>query len=336
MKGKKSMKLTVYCARQDEQETLRTQALSRGIELELTRRPLLPDNVELARGSEAVAINGASHIDGEISRSLRDVGVKYVLTRGTGFDHMDLSAIAKYGLRCANVPAYSRNAVSEYTVMVLLSLLRGLKSELSKVAGMDFSMPLAPSRELGSMTIGVFGTGLIGSQTVRFLRGFGCHVLAYTPHPRAELAGLAEYVTAEELFRRSDAIIFHCALTGQTRGIVNRESIASMKRGVYLVNSARGELMDFAAVLDALKSGQIAALATDVYPGEASFVHKKMSGSELDKVLTELVAMDNVILTPHIAFYTNTSIENISAITLDNFRDFHDTGECANELKPRK
>lgn len=330
------MKLTVYCVRQDEAAPLRAQALERGIELELTPRRLTAETAALARGSEAVAIVASCRIDGETARALHEAGVKYVLSRGTGVDHIDLAEAARYGLRCANVPVYSHSAVSEYTVMALLALLRGLKGELSKVSALDFTLPAAPARELGSMSVGVYGTGLIGSQTARFLHGFGCRVLAYTPHPRSELDGIAEYVSADELFRRSDAIIFHCALTEQTRGVVNRGSLAEMKRGVYLVNSARGELMDFAAVLDALKSGQVAGLATDVYPNEAYFVRKNMAGSELDKVLTELVAMDNVILTPHIAFYTETAVENIIAVTLDNFLAFHGGGECANELRPRK
>ena len=329
------MKLTVYCIRDDEVEPFNRLAADFGIELETTPRRLTADTAGLAAGSEAVAIVASCRIDDEVSAKLQEAGVKYVLSRGTGCDHIDLKAASAHGLRCANVPVYSHNAVSEYTVMVLLSLLRSLKSELAKVARLDFSLPVIPSRELGSMTVGVFGTGLIGSQTVRFLHAFGCRVLAYTPHPRAELAGLAEYVSVDELFRRSDAIIFHCALTEQTRGIVNRDTIAEMKPGVYLVNSARGELMDFAAVLEGLKSGHIAALATDVYPNEAAFVRKNMAGSKLDETLVELNSREDVIITPHIAFFTDTATENIVKVTLENFKALHETGECSHELKPR-
>ena len=326
------MKLTVYCTREDEEAIFRAQAAERGVELELTPRRLTEETAALAAGSQAVAIVASCRITDGVARALRDAGVRYVLTRGTGCDHIDLAAAAGNGLRCANVRVYSQNAVSEHTVMMVLALLRGLKGELFKIRDFNFRLPEVPARELGALTAGVFGTGLIGSRTASFLRAFGCRVLAYTPHPRRELDGVVEYVTAQELFSRSDVIVFHCALTEDTRGIVNRETIAGMKDGVYLVNSARGELMDFAAVLDGLKSGKIAGLATDVYPNEAAFVRKNMAGSELDRVLSELVAMDNVIVTPHIAFYTDTAVENIISTTFENFKAFHETGRCENEL----
>ena len=327
------MKLTVYCIRDDEAGLLRTKAEELGVELELTPRRLTEETARAARGSDAVAIVTSCRVDDPTAAALQDAGVKYVLTRGTGFDHIDLAAAARHGLRCANVPVYSRSAVSEYAVMAVLALLRRFKDELRKVDRYDFELPRTPARELEALTVGVFGTGRIGSRTARLLHAFGCRVLAYTPHPRAELAGIVEYVSAEDLFRSADVIVFHCALTDATRGIVSRSTLAQMKDGVYLVNAARGELMDFAAVLDALKSGKVAGLATDVYPNEASFVRKNMAGSELDRLLTELVGMDNVIVTPHIAFYTDTAVEGIVTQTLANLMSFADTGACPNELK---
>ena len=314
------MKLTVYCIRDDEAGLFRTKAADLGVELELTPRRLTEETARAARGSDAVAIVTSCRVDDPTAAALQDAGVKYVLTRGTGFDHIDLAAAARHGLRCANVPVYSRSAVSEYAVMAVLALLRRFKDELRKVDRYDFELPRTPARELEALTVGVFGTGRIGSRTARLLHAFGCRVLAYTPHPRAGLAGIVDYVSAEELFRSADVIVFHCAL-------------AQMKDGVYLVNAARGELMDFAAVLDALKSGKVAGLATDVYPNEASFVRRNMAGSELDTLLTELVGMDNVIVTPHIAFYTDTAVEGIVTQTLANLMSFADTGSCPNELK---
>lgn len=215
------MKLTVYCIRDDEAGLFRTKAEELGVELELTPRRLTEETARAARGSDAVAIVTSCRVDEPTAAALQDAGVKYVLTRGTGFDHIDLAAAARHGLRCANVPVYSRSAVSEYAVMAVLALLRRIKGELRKVDGYDFELPLAPARELGSLTVGVFGTGRIGSRTARLLHAFGCRVLAYTPHPRAGLAGIVEYVSAEDLFRSADVIVFHCALTDATRGIVS-------------------------------------------------------------------------------------------------------------------
>ena len=182
------------------------------------------------------------------------------------------------------------------------------------------------------MTVGVFGTGFIGSRTARLLRGFGARVLAYTPHPRPELEGVVEYVDRAELFRQSEAIIFHCALTKETRNVVNAAGIASMRDGAILVNAARGELFDYAAVLAALRSGKLGGLAADVFPNETSFIRKNLAGQELDPVISGLLALDNVLITPHTAFYTATAVRGIHSVTFDNLREFLETGRCKNEL----
>ncbi len=325
------MRMTVYGLRRDEVELFDKYAAENGVDISVTRRFLDAETVELAAGSEAISIVASCRLDAELARRLHELGVKYVLTRTAGYDHIDPDALRRYGLRCARVPVYSRNAVSEHTVMLLLALIRDLKSELFRVDRHIFRLPGAHARELGSMTVGIFGTGFIGGQTARMLSGFGCRILAYARHPRADLEGLVTYVTQEELFSSSDALIFHCSLNDSTRGIVNSGTISAMKDGVCLINTARGELMDFSAVLAGLRSGKIAGLATDVYVNEASFM-RGGSGGEIDPVLAELISMDNVIFTHHIAFFTDTAVDNLIKITFENFREFETTGSCRNEL----
>ena len=326
------MKLTVYDMREDEARDFAEMAAERGVELVISSGRLTPETASLARGSKAVALVAASRIDEANARALSGAGVKYVLTRSTGWDHIDLAAAAKYGLRCANVPVYSQNAVSEYALMSLLALLRDVKGSVRRTDAQDFGLPGRPARELGEMTVGVSGTGFIGSRTARLLRGFGARVLAYTPHPRPELEGVVEYVDRAELFRQSEAIIFHCALTEETRNVVNAAGIASMRDGAILVNAARGELFDYAAVLAALRSGKLGGLAADVFPNETSFIRKNLAGQELDPVISGLLALDNVLITPHTAFYTATAVRGIHSVTFDNLREFLETGHCKNEL----
>ncbi len=325
------MKMTVYALRPDEAELFRAYGAKYNIELVTTPRRLRPENTALAAGSEAVSIVATCHLDAQLARALREQGVKYVLTRTAGYDHIERAAVEESGLRCASVPVYSQNAVSEHTVLLLLAMVRGLKRQLFDVDRHVFSLPQSHARELGSMTVGIFGTGFIGSQTARMLSGFGCRLLAYARHPDPRLEGVVSYVPMDELFARSDALIFHCALNDSTRRLVNRDTIARMKDGICLVNTARGEIMDFADVLAALKSGKVGALATDVFTDEHTFI-RRASVESLDPVLAELITMDNFLFTPHVAFFTDTAVDNLIKLTFRNLLDFASTGSCPNEL----
>ena len=331
-------KAVMYGLRPDEVPLLQKkleELRRRGQELEIITTPeyLTKDNTSLAEGADAVLIVAACKITEEVAEGLHRAGVRYILTRSTGFDQISRAAIQKYGIRAANVPVYSTNAVPEFTVLLMLSLVRKWKLMEKKLSHQDFTLQGVQGKELGSMTLGLFGTGKLGIKTAEILHAMGCTILASSPHEKEEAKPYVTYTTQDEVFRKADLLFFHCVLNDATRRMVNRESIAKMKDGVYLVNTARGGLVDFEAVLDGLKSGKIAGFASDVYDKEAPFIRKDLTGEKLeDPVLAELLSREDVILTPHVAFFTETSVSNLIRLSLESLIEFETTGTCEREV----
>lgn len=331
-------KAVMYGLRPDEVPLLQKELEElrrRGQELEIITTPeyLTKDNTSLAEGADAVLIVAACKITEEVAEGLHRAGVRYILTRSTGFDQISKEAIRKFGIRAANVPVYSTNAVPEFTVLLMLSLVRKWKLMEKKLSHQDFTLQGVQGKELGSMTLGLFGTGKLGIKTAEILHAMGCTILASSPHEKEEAKPYVTYTTQDEVFRKADLLFFHCVLNDATRQMVNRESIAKMKDGVYLVNTARGGLVDFEAVLDGLKSGKIAGFASDVYDKEAPFIRKDLTGEKLeDPVLAELLSREDVILTPHVAFFTETSVSNLIRLSLESLIEFETTGTCEREV----
>lgn len=331
-------KAVMYGLRPDEVPLLQKELEElrrRGQELEIITTPeyLTKDNTSLAEGADAVLIVAACKITEEVAEGLHRAGVRYILTRSTGFDQISREAIRKFGIRAANVPVYSTNAVPEFTVLLMLSLVRKWKTLEKKLSHQDFTLQGVQGKELGSMTLGLFGTGKLGIKTAEILHAMGCTILASSPHEKEEAKPYVTYTTQDEVFRKADLLFFHCVLNDATRQMVNRESIAKMKDGVYLVNTARGGLVDFEAVLDGLKSGKIAGFASDVYDKEAPFIRKDLTGEKLeDPVLAELLSREDVILTPHVAFFTETSVSNLIRLSLESLIEFETTGTCEREV----
>lgn len=331
-------KAVMYGLRPDEVPLLQKELEElrrRGQELEIITTPeyLTKDNTSLAEGADAVLIVAACKITEEVAEGLHRAGVRYILTRSTGFDQISREAIRKFGIRAANVPVYSTNAVPEFTVLLMLSLVRKWKTMEKKLSHQDFTLQGVQGKELGSMTLGLFGTGKLGIKTAEILHAMGCTILASSPHEKEEAKPYVTYTTQDEVFRKADLLFFHCVLNDATRQMVNRESIAKMKDGVYLVNTARGGLVDFEAVLDGLKSGKIAGFASDVYDKEAPFIRKDLTGEKLeDPVLAELLSREDVIITPHVAFFTETSVSNLIRLSLESLIEFETTGTCEREV----
>lgn len=304
-------KAVMYGLRPDEVPLLQKELEAlrrRGQELEIITTPeyLTKDNTSLAEGADAVLIVAACKITEEVAEGLH---------------------------RAANVPVYSTNAVPEFTVLLMLSLVRKWKPMEKKLSHQDFTLQGVQGKELGSMTLGLFGTGKLGIKTAEILHAMGCTILASSPHEKEEAKPYVTYTTQDEVFRKADLLFFHCVLNDATRQMVNRESIAKMKDGVYLVNTARGGLVDFEAVLDGLKSGKIAGFASDVYDKEAPFIRKDLTGEKMeDPVLAELLSREDVILTPHVAFFTETSVSNLIRLSLESLIEFETTGECEREV----
>lgn len=264
-------------------------------------------------------------------KTLADNGVKYLVTCSAGYDQFDLQAMKRYQLKGANVPAYSPNAIAEYTVMIVLTLLRKLRVQCHRILQHNFGIQGLKGRELRNMTVGIVGTGRIGRTTIECLSGFHPkEILAYSPHHHS--ATKATYMSLEELYKQADVIIFHCAATEDNYHMVNWDTLRLMKDGVVLVNAARGSLFDTKAVFESVVSGKIGALGLDVIEGEELLRKRYDMHCEAALWLTQLLQYENVIYTPHTAFYTDEAERNMSETTVSNLYEYATTGTCRNEL----
>ncbi len=328
------MQIRVHGVQPDELEVYRQAEKEFGFSFEFRESPLNAESAAEIQGCGAVIFLTNSRITEEIAEILASRGVKYLAARSAGTDHVDVEAVRRNGLRLCSVPYYAPEAISEHTVMLALMLLRKVNRIFARVKAGDYTMPGIRGRQLGEMTAGVFGSGRIGRTTMQILKGFGCRILCYDPFQNEEAKKLCTYVTKEELLKESDIVFLHCPLTPENQGLIGKESLALMQEGTVLVNTARGGLVDAAAVLAALKDGKLSAFGFDVIEGESAFVRKKKSFAEIgDPVFEELLGMENVIYTPHVAFYTDGAIRSMNQVTLRNLKEFSDTGECRNEVK---
>jgi D-lactate dehydrogenase len=303
-------------------------------EFEFTPEILTLSNLHITKGYDALCIIVGCKITEEVAKLLKENGIKYLLTRAAGTDHLDMSALRSLDIKAAYVPAYSPNAISEHTVLLILSLLRKLKKQLEIIRNRYFFLTGLRGRELRSLTVGVIGTGRIGQATVKNLSGFGCRILVNDILESDQVKPYAEYVSKEKLFEEADILVLHCPMNKENYHMINEDSIARMKDGVILVNTARGALVDAGAVYQNLVSGKVSAFAMDVYEYEDKISRKDFRGKELeDKLFERLIDLDNVIFTTHTAFYTDEAIENIIDISLSNLKEYLTTGSCRNEVK---
>ena len=333
MKKTETWKVLVTAHRQDETEIFEKVNKKLGFSLSYQTEQLTLKNVNVLNGYDAVAINAGCEVNREMAKAMHEAGIRYIATRTAGKDHIDKKEIEKYGIKSANVPGYSPNAISEHTVLLILSLLRKMKTQLKRIEEQYFFLNGLRGRELKSMTVGVIGTGKIGTATIQDLSGFGCRILANGHHPNPEVQRLAEQVDLETLLEQSDIVVLHCPMSEQNYHMIDAGAIQKMKPGALLINTARGGLVDTKAVYEALKSGRLGGFAMDVYEYEDKTARKDYRGKQLDDpLLVSLLAMDQVIFTTHTAFYTDQAIENIVECSLKNLDSFFQTGESENEI----
>lgn len=330
------MKVLVFGIREGEDQFFYEDDAKNGYGFEYTfsKEMLSMKNIELARGYEALCIVVNCVITREVAEKLHEYGVKYILTRAAGTDHLDVSAIHQLGMMTANVPVYSPNAISEHTVMLILMMLRKMREQLHRIEAHNFSLNGLQTRELRNMTVGVIGTGRIGCTTIQNLSGFGCRILASDLYENEAAKPYVIYRPLEEVLRESDILVFHCPLTPQNHHLIDADSIKTLKDGVILINTARGGLFDFAAVLEALKSGKIYGLGIDVYEGENEFLRKDLTDQELpDPVFSQLLQLENVVYTTHTAFYTDEAVRNMISTSLANLNQYLTDGCCEHEVR---
>lgn len=279
-------------------------------------------SADLAKGYDVVCIFVNDDASKEVIEKLYENGVKLIALRCAGYNNVDLSAC--FGkIHVVHVPAYSPYAVAEHTMALLLTSLRRVHKAYNRTRDYNFSLDGLTGFNLYGKTVGVIGTGRIGRIFIDICKGFGMNVLAYDkfPAPNSNL----NYVSLDEIFSQSDIISLHCPLTEETKHLINASSIEKMKKGVFILNTSRGALIDAEALLNGIKSRKIGAACLDVYEEESDIFFKDKSGHILnDDVLARLISMPNVILTAHQAFLTNEALENITSTTIENIKSFFD------------
>ena len=286
--------------------------------------------VRLAEGCDAVCAFVNDEINAAVLDALTGFGIRLAALRCAGYNNVDIRHA--YGrVHVVRVPAYSPYAVAEHAMALLLTSVRRIHKAYIRTKDFNFSLNGLTGFDLHGKTVGIVGTGKIGRIFADICRGFGMHVIAFDKFP-APGSGI-EYVPLDELWARSDIISFHCPLTEENRHMVNRDNIAAMKKGVILINTSRGGLIDSEALLTGIKKRKIGGACLDVYEEESNVFFHDFSGHIVDDdTLSRLITMPNVIVTSHQAFLTAEALQNIAETTLGNVERFLQTGACENEI----
>lgn len=301
-----------------------------GIAFKFFEAKLNEDTVRLARGFDGVCIFVNDIADSTVIDRLCEYNVPILALRCAGFNNVDLSR-AKGRIRVVRVPAYSPYAVAEHAMALLLTSIRRIHKAYIRTKDFNFSLNGLTGFDLHGKTVGVVGTGRIGRVFIDICRGFGMNIIAFDKFPNRDL-GVC-YGTLEEIFSESDIISLHCPLTEETHHLINSATISKLKKGVVLLNTSRGALIDADALLAGIKSRQIGAACLDVYEEESDLFFRDFSGHILeDDTLARLISMPNVIVTSHQAFLTEEALNNIAETTVQNITALSAGDSCENEL----
>lgn len=305
--------------------------------LEYTTAQLDAQTAALAHGFDAACLFVNDRADDAVMARLAAGGVRAIVQRSTGYNNLDLDAAAAHGIDCRRVSHYSPYAVAEFAVALLQTLNRRIHRAWNRTREFNFRLAGLLGRDLHGQVVGVVGTGKIGAIVARIMTGYGCTVLAHDVREQPEVVALgARYVPLDVLLRESDVITLHVPLLDATRHLVNAATLATMKPGVTIVNTSRGGLVDTAALVAAIESGHVGAVALDVYEEEEGKFFRDLSDAPMpDEVLARLLSFPNVLLTSHQAFFTHEAMTQIAAATIGNLDDIAAGRESPNVLRPR-
>lgn len=281
---------------------------------------LTEDTVNLAKGFDGVIVFVNDVVNKKVIEELYNNGIKLVALRCAGFNNVDVkSAFEK--IHIMRVPAYSPYAVAEHAMAMLLTSIRRIHKAFNRTREFNFSLNGLAGFDLHGKTVGVIGTGKIGKVFIDICKGFGMNVIAYDVYP--DTSSDINYVALEEIFEKSDIISLHCPLTPETEYLINENAIEKMKKGVVILNTSRGKLIDAEALLNGIKNKKVGAACLDVYEEETDIFFEDYSGHIMqDDVLARLLSMPNVLITSHQAFLTEEALDNIAKVTIDNITDF--------------
>ena len=325
------MKVAFFDAKPYDIPSFEEYGCKNDIKFKFYETRLNEDTADLAKNCIAVCVFVNDTVNAAVIDRLCELGVKLIALRCAGYNNVDIK-YAKGKITIVRVPAYSPYAVAEHAMALLLTSIRRVHKAYIRTRDFNFSLNGLTGFDLHGKTVGVVGTGKIGRVFIDICRGFGMNVIAYDKFP-ADGCGI-DYVPLDELFERSDIISFHCPLTEETFHMINSETVEKLKKGVVIINTSRGALIDAEALLEGIKSRRIGAACLDVYEEEGDVFFQDFSGHIIDDdVLARLISMPNVIVTSHQAFLTEEALSNIAETTAANIAAFSKCEESGNELK---
>lgn len=330
-----SIKLVCFGVRETEVEFFH-KLNKYGYDLKLVEKGLNHENVKEAIGAEAIMVRGNCMADRQNLELLSKHGLKYVLTRTVGFNHVDLEAVKELGLKSARVPGYSPNAISELAVTLAMMLLRHTAYTVNRTKDKDFTIDATMfSKEIRNCTVGIIGAGRIGLTTAKLFKGLGAKVLAYDVFQSDAAKEVVEFVSQDELLNRSDVVSVHMPfIKDVNHHFINDDFISKMKDNSILINTARGELQDLDAIIRGLESGKLGGFGVDTFEGESDIFFKNLNGQDIkDKNIEKLIGMfPKVLITPHMGSYTDEALTNMISISYDNMNDYLTENECKNAI----
>ncbi len=325
------MKFAFFDAKAYDKPSFDKYGAEEDIRFKYYETKLNEDTADLAYACDGVCAFVNDTLSASVIGKLASLGVGIIALRCAGYNNVDLRAAETYGIRVVHVPAYSPYAVAEHAMALLLTSIRRIHKAYIRTRDFNFSLSGMTGFDLHGKTVGVVGTGRIGRVFIDICRGFGMKVIAYDKFPAQNTD--IEYVSLEELFSRADIISLHCPLTDETRHLINCDTIKLMKKGVVIINTSRGALIDAECLLEGIKSRQVGAACLDVYEEETDFFFEDFSGHIIsDDILARLISMPNVIVTSHQAFLTEEALNNIAETTVQNIVQIMRYDACPNEL----
>ena len=328
------MKVAVCSAQSYDRQFLLDANRDIGHELIFFDSHLCEETRQMVAGFPAVCVFVNDTLNPTVLQTLAAQGTRLIALRCAGFNNIDIQAANSLGLRVVRVPAYSPHSVAEHSVGLMLALNRHLHQAYNRVRNGNFALQGLLGFELRGKTAGIVGTGRIGAAVARILHGFGCRLVAHDPQQNPECTRLGvEYVPLEQLYAESDIITLHCPLNWKTHHLIDRAAITRMKRGVMLINTSRGAVIDTLAVIEGLKSSKIGCLGLDVYEQEGDLFFQDLSDQVIqDDVFERLLTFPNVLVTGHQGFFTAEALSSIAQTTLQNISVFERDGICQNEV----
>lgn len=329
------MRIIAYGTVGGETKYIEEYAQRSNVEIFHVKEILTKDNIDLAKGYDGLSAQQSEPINDEIIyQKMHEFGIKQIGLRTVGFDAINQEYAKKYDIKVTNVPAYSPNAIAEMALSHIFYLTRNIWKNLLKQKNNDFRWDGLLAHEVRSLKVGIVGVGHIGGTLAKLLHGIGATVLGYDIKPNPQANPNVEFVDSlETLLKESDVVSLHVPATDLTTKMINQNTLALMKPTAYLVNTSRGVVVDSQAIVEALENKVIAGAGLDVFDGENGIFNHDLEGKDIpNPLLKKLLAMDNVLITPHVAFYTTNAIKNMIDIGFVGVLDILNNGESKNRV----